>query len=127
MPSAIPYHPSQGKPQLYPTFHGLRPNYQPAVQPSPMKHEVQQKQGQSANVYHIDGRSMKQQSQSNLSVDKSNERHNYPDIKHEDRVDLRQSSYDNLASMRRDQMPIYQIQIPTQNSVQVNFMHLKYI
>lgn len=125
MSSAIPYHPSQGKPQLYPAFHGLRHSYQPTAQSSPMKHDVSSKQGQSANIYHIDGRSMKQQSQSNLSLDKSNERHSYPDIKHEDLADLRQSSYDSLASMRRDQMPIYQIQIPPQNSVQVCFVYSK--
>lgn len=85
--TAIPYHVQQGKPQMYP-FHGIRHGYPPAPSSSQIKHEVQAKQNQqSANIYHID-------------------------VKHQDvRPDLRQTPYDSMATLRRDQMPIYQIQM----------------
>uniref|UniRef100_A0A336L692 CSON005517 protein n=1 Tax=Culicoides sonorensis TaxID=179676 RepID=A0A336L692_CULSO len=95
--TAIPYHIPQGKGQgVYPSFHGMRPVYQ-TPSSSQHKHDVQQKQNQPANIYHID-------------VNK------HPDV----RPDMRQSPYDNqMATIRRDQMPIFQLAMPQQNPGQV--------
>lgn len=92
--TAIPYHVQQGKPQMYP-FHGIRHGYPPAPSSSQIKHDVQSKQNQPANIYHIDVK--------------------HPDV----RPDIRQTPYDSMATLRRDQMPIYQIQMG-QNPGQVN-------
>ncbi|XP_063700204.1 G protein pathway suppressor 2 [Culicoides brevitarsis] len=86
--TAIPYHvpQQQGKPQMYP-YHGIRHGYPPAPSSSQIKHDVPPNKSQPANIYHID-------------------------VKHQDvRPDLRQSAYDSMATLRRDQIPLYQIQM----------------